>query len=113
MLAPAILVGINSNIYRVASVFASLEFESYQVGTAGIVGNILRSMCVPVTAAFSRAFFGQVMTPLAVLGASLVVCATFFVFIVKVLRRHRDEKRNKKKEENMECLTMRQEAGDK
>ena len=41
-------VGINANIYRVASVYGCRELENYGAGTAGIVGNIIKTTSIAV-----------------------------------------------------------------
>ena len=65
--------------------------EQFEVGSAGIIGNVLNTAYIVVTTVYSFLFFGEVMKPLALAGAALVGGAILIVTGVKVLRKIYEE----------------------
>ena len=46
-----------------------------------------------MTAIFAYFFYGQVMTPFAVIGAALIIFGTIFLICMKIFRRNSEKRR--------------------
>ena len=78
-ISAALTLGPIANIYRVTSVYACHEFEKYNEGSAGVIGNIMNTSCIPLTAIFAFIFYGEVMKPIEFIGSAIVCVAILIV----------------------------------
>ena len=70
-LAAALLTGPMAVICRVTHVFGCQELAAYTPGAAGLVGNLIHALFVPLAACYAYLFFGEIMTPLNMVGTAL------------------------------------------
>merc|ERR1712228_609060 len=102
----ALSIGPISNVYRVASIFGCQELEMFGAGCAGVLGNVLNAVYIAVLALYAFLFFGEIMTPLEIIGASLVSGAVLGATAIKAWRRKKsmgektEEEEEIKKDEN-------------
>ena len=82
----ALLTGPIGCICRVTQVFGCHELEDYAPGCAGIVGNLIHACQVPLTAFYAFLFYGEIMTPLNMVGAALVTLSIVTIAIAKMVR---------------------------
>ena len=82
----SLVYGIMTNVFRTSSVFGCQELEMFAVGTAGVLGSIVKVATLAVSACYAYLYFGEVMTPMAITGAVLISCAILMVVGVRLLR---------------------------
>ena len=82
-------MGPFANINRAVQVLASQELEGFDVGCAGIIGNLINILDIPCNAIYAYLFFSEVMEPLEYAGGA-IICFAILITTASKAKRHID-----------------------
>ena len=82
----AFMVGPIACTFRVTSVFGCQELEEYTEGSAGIIGNLINTAYIPISALYAYVFFDELLMPLDYFGALLIGFAILVIAGVKMIK---------------------------
>ena len=86
----SVILGVSSTVCRVGCVYGCQELEQYSKGGSGIIGNLLNTAYIAITALYALIFFDERLSLMQLIGAAVIIASIMLLTGMTVVRKKRE-----------------------